>query len=218
MLFLFIIFGFKGVTYKQGEGEFHCPHCGTKRPYKHKRVRRFFSIYFIPLIPMNLMGEFAECGVCARTYDLKVLDYDPHKATREIQSEFQKAIRRTMILMMVADGEIDEGEIKSIKRIYGTLSEDGTELNEDEIRAEAESAQKDRPDLMDYMRNIAPFLNEAGKDKVIRCAYMVAMADGEFAKEEKLLIDEIAEYLEISPIHLKGLYMEMKAMYGAGVE
>ena len=52
MVFL-IIFGTRGVTYSVATGEFHCPSCAIKRGYDHKRVRRFFTLYFIPLIPLD---------------------------------------------------------------------------------------------------------------------------------------------------------------------
>jgi len=68
-----IIFGSRSVTGSKGTGSFDCPRCGTNRPYDHKRVRRFFTLYFIPLIPLSTLGEYIECGGCGGTYKPEVL-------------------------------------------------------------------------------------------------------------------------------------------------
>ena len=61
---LFIIFGTTGITMTKDQGQFFCPQCGDGNDFKHKRVRRFFTLYFIPLIPLDLMGEYIECSTC----------------------------------------------------------------------------------------------------------------------------------------------------------
>jgi len=80
MLFL-IIFGSRSVTGSMGTGSFDCPRCGADRPYDHKRVRRFFTLYFIPLIPMETLGEYIECGGCGGTYKPEVLQRALPRAT-----------------------------------------------------------------------------------------------------------------------------------------
>jgi hypothetical protein len=68
-----IIFGTKGVTSSTGGGTFDCPGCGPGKPYEHKKVRRFFTLYYIPLIPLETKGEFIECGSCRQTWKPEVL-------------------------------------------------------------------------------------------------------------------------------------------------
>lgn len=61
-----IIWGSK-MRYKTlGEGEFYCPRCAATRRYLHKSARRFFTLYFIPLIPMKDMGELSSARPAAR--------------------------------------------------------------------------------------------------------------------------------------------------------
>lgn len=68
-----IIFGSRSVTGSKGTGSFDCPRCGTRRSYDHKRVRRFFTLYFIPLIPLRTIAEYIECDGCKGTYKPEVL-------------------------------------------------------------------------------------------------------------------------------------------------
>ena len=48
-----IIFGTRGVKSTLSQGQFDCPQCGSNRAYKHKKVTRFFTLYFIPVIPLG---------------------------------------------------------------------------------------------------------------------------------------------------------------------
>lgn len=54
-------------------GEFYCPNCQQKRPYEWKRGKRYFALYFIPLIPMGDLGEFVECKSCYQLFPTDVL-------------------------------------------------------------------------------------------------------------------------------------------------
>ena len=54
-----IIWGSKGKQKELAQGKFFCPKCNTIRPYKHKRVSRHFTLYFIPLFETQNLGEFA---------------------------------------------------------------------------------------------------------------------------------------------------------------
>ncbi len=72
---MFILFGTKGVTSTADEGDFYCPSCEEKRGYKLKRVRRFFSLFFIPIIPLDKLGEYVECTNCGSTYNTPVLEH-----------------------------------------------------------------------------------------------------------------------------------------------
>jgi uncharacterized Zn-finger protein len=68
-----IIFGWRNRRITKGKGEFFCPYCKTTRPYKHQIIRRFFTLYFIPLIPLNTLGEAVECEGCGKLYNMEVL-------------------------------------------------------------------------------------------------------------------------------------------------
>src|SRR5687768_3845712 len=107
---LFIIFGTRGVTTTTSRGSFYCPSCAAASPYKHVTVRRFFTLYFIPLIPLDLVGEYIECEQCRNTFNESVLSYDPEKEQRAFRAGFEVALSRVLIYMMLADGDIEDAE------------------------------------------------------------------------------------------------------------
>lgn len=73
-----IIFGTRAKYKTVGEGDFFCPHCQKERHYERKQVKNYFSLYFIPLIPIGGEdGEFIECQRCKRTYSPEVLEFKP---------------------------------------------------------------------------------------------------------------------------------------------
>jgi tellurite resistance protein len=198
-----IIFGTRGVTYSAGSGDFHCPECRSKLPYKHKRVRRFFTLYFIPVIPLDLHGEYIECQSCRGTYRLDVRDLDPEAETAQFEAEFHRTVKRVMVQMMLADGEVDEEEVQTIREIYGELT--NSELSDADVRSEISLVEREQQDVATSMAQFAGYLNDSGKEIVIRAAFLVAAADGEFHDDEKALLAEIGQALGMSDAHLKGV-------------
>ncbi len=200
MLGFIIIWGSRGITTTVTRGRFFCPSCGSEGGYAHMRVRNFFTLYFIPLIPMNVAGEYIECQRCRGTFDKKVLRYDPAEQ-EEFEAEFQKAMKRVMVLMMMADGVIDEDEVTTIQDLYEKIS--GKRLSKKGVQKEIERAEKRGTDVEAALGEVAPGLNAKGKEMVIRAALAVAAADGIFQDEEKELLMEIAEVLQVRPRKLK---------------
>ncbi|MEZ4316437.1 MAG: TerB family tellurite resistance protein [Myxococcota bacterium] len=188
----FIIWGTRGVTSTAESGQFHCPRCG-QTPYDLKRVRRFFTLYWIPLIPLDTLGEYVECGGCANTFDKAVLDYDPEADHKKFLSKLDKASRRLMALMVLADGDIDDEEIAAMVKVSEMLP--GGNLTDAEARAEVDAAAKGSRDIVEHVIDVRDFLNDAGKGLLLRVALAIAMADGEFADEEKVLLLQIGEAL-----------------------
>ena len=63
-----IIFGTRVRQKTIGQGEFFCPHCQSMCGYEHKSARQFFTLYFIPVIPIKQLGEFITCENCGGTF------------------------------------------------------------------------------------------------------------------------------------------------------
>lgn len=206
MIYL-IIFGTRGVTYSAAQGQFHCPECGVQRPYQHKRVRRFFTLYFIPLIPLDLLGEYIECGSCEGTYKESVLSYNPAEAGAREEARFRDAIRRTMVLMMLADGAVEEAEVQTIRDIFGKIA--GRDIDRSEIDQEIQEARSDRRSVEEYLGGVVGMLNEKGKELVVKAAFFVAAADGKFDDSEKQLLGRIAKSLQMTSAHFQGIVQEL---------
>ncbi|MDF1698341.1 MAG: TerB family tellurite resistance protein [Saprospiraceae bacterium] len=202
-----IIFGTRGIKSTIKEGQFLCPQCANNQRYKHKKVTKFFTLYFIPLIPLGSAGEFVECQRCKGTFISRVLDFDPAKSKDQFQSQYEKAMRHSMILMMLADGHIDDEELNIVEKIinkfgHNDISRSDLDQLIEEVEANNEPVQK-------YLSKIAPSLNEHGKEIIIKCGLAVASADGHIDDSEMVLIFEMAKAMEMSSSHVKGITQDI---------
>tara|TARA_R110002096_G_scaffold169222_1_gene340751 strand:+ start:17552 stop:18214 length:663 start_codon:yes stop_codon:yes gene_type:complete len=203
-----IIFGTRGITTTPQRGEFHCPQCGDTRAYNWKRVRRFFTLYFIPVIPLDQLGEYIECPSCQGTFDTRVLEYDPSHEAIQIQALFHASIKQVMIGMLLADGVIDDSEVAMVLQIYNELT--GSELPELELREEITQIQAQQIDCLELAKHLAPTLNDNGKEITMKAAYRIAAADGTVDPSEISLLMKIGQALQLSATHVKGIMSEFQ--------
>ena len=59
-----IIYGSRTIYSTSGHGGFHCPRCQMQRQFAHKAGRTWFTLYFIPLIPLWRAGAYIQCTSC----------------------------------------------------------------------------------------------------------------------------------------------------------
>lgn len=200
-----IIFGTRGVNSTIKDGEFLCPQCATTKPYKHKKVTRFFTLYFIPLIPMGQVGEFVECQTCKGTFVPRVLDYKPD-GQNDFQAEYEKAMRHTLVLIMLADGVIDDSEMLTVLLLINKFGHNDMTL--EQLEEYVKEVEREKEPIDTYLKRVTPSLNEHGKEIIIKSALSVAAADGHIDKSETDLIHEMANTMEMPSSHVKGIFAE----------
>ena len=203
-----IIFGTTGLTFTKEQGQFYCPTCGDGSDFRHKNVRCFFTLYFIPLIPLHSLGEYVECQRCQGTYKTDILSYDPAEDGRTAQAMFMVATKQVMIAMLLADGVIDDDEVKELQTTFEELA--GVEVTEQDLREEIAQIQQSGSNALQLVEEFGPSLNDKGKEILITAAYQIAVADGHFDDSERQLMQDIAEKLQISKAHLRGLLAELE--------
>ncbi len=73
-----ILFGTRPRETDLGKGEFYCPACSVaredKRVYKRKQVRNYFTLYFVPIIPLGDADEYVICQHCGVAHPPDVLE------------------------------------------------------------------------------------------------------------------------------------------------
>ena len=50
-----------GYIYEGDAPPAYCPQCKARRDYELRQARNWFSVYFIPVIPLNQIGELVTC-------------------------------------------------------------------------------------------------------------------------------------------------------------
>jgi len=128
------------------------------------------------------------------------------KTQAEVAEEYLSAMKLAMLKVLLADGVVRDEELSVARDVYCRMS--GLEITEEEIRGEAFEAQSDNQDLYLALNELTPYLDDESKGMVIRAAFFVAAADGDFQEEEQALISEIARSIDMSESHLRGVLEE----------
>jgi hypothetical protein len=98
---LLVIFGLRVFYRAVGQGTFHCQRCGGDREYRHRAGRRWFTLVFIPVIPLNHVGDHVQCTICSTRYRMDVLSLP---TTAQMKEALPAGMRAAVIAMMRAGG------------------------------------------------------------------------------------------------------------------
>lgn len=201
-----IIFGTRGVKSTIQSGDFNCPQCARSMPYRHRKVKKFFTLYFIPLIPLGSAGEYVECNGCKGTFIPRVLSNAP-AVDDEFMANYERALRHTMVLIMLADGVIEDKEKDTVLALLNKFG--STEISMLQLENYIKKVQSDNLEIHTYLKKICDSLNEHGKETILKCAFFVAAADGNVDDSELKLIQQMGDAMEMAPAHYKGVLNEL---------
>jgi zinc-ribbon family len=92
-----IIFGLTIIFRTIGQGVFHCPQCGGDRQYRLRSGRRFFTVFFLPLIPLAKVGEHVQCTTCKSRFATQVLNLP---TTAQMSAALPAGMRSAAVAML----------------------------------------------------------------------------------------------------------------------
>ena len=94
---MLILFGWRVFYHSIGQGTFHCRHCGGDRQYRLRAGRRWFTLFFIPVIPLGKVGEHVQCQTCRTRY---VPDVLRQPTTAQMQAALPPGMRAAAAAML----------------------------------------------------------------------------------------------------------------------
>jgi hypothetical protein len=174
---LLIIFGLRVFYRTIAQGTFHCRRCGGDREYRHQAGRRWFTLFFIPVIPLNSVGEHVRCTTCRTRYVTDVLN---QPTTAQMQAALPAGMRAAVAAMLRSgDPSNPASRQRAIEVVIGSGVRDY-----DEAMLNA--------DLMQPFEVIRPALNQVGAQLTIQArewyladVIRIAMADGPLTESER---------------------------------
>ncbi len=202
-----IIWGWRVRKKTIGTGVFFCPGEGGDRKYEHKQARRWFTIFFIPLIPLKELGDFIECTSCENTYYPDVLK---GKTASEIEDISTIAIRHVAVSMALADGTVDPRERDAAVTVVQRFASHPYDL--DDLDSDLSSLQVSA--LSDNLEELSAVLNEHGKENVLTAAVFLAGADGHVDRSEIEVARQIGKALTMSSAHIEGAIQQELSRLG----
>lgn len=192
-----IIWGWRALKKKIGSGLFYCPREGGDRNYEHKKARRWFTLFFIPIIPLNELGDYVECTSCKNTYYPDVLK---GKTAAQIEDVSTLAIRHVAVAMLLADGVVDAREREAAVTVVGRFASHPY----DDAALESDLQSLKVSNLVDHLEELGAILNEHGKENVLTAAVYLAGADGQVDRSELEVARQIGKAMTMSGAHIEG--------------
>ena len=202
-----IIWGWRVRKKTIGTGVFFCPGEGGDRNYEHRQARRWFTIFFIPLIPLKELGDFVECTSCENTYYPDVLK---GKTASEIEDISTIAIRHVAVSMALADGTVAPRERDAAVTVVQRFASHPYGL--DDLDSDLSSLQVSA--LSDNLEELSAVLNEHGKENVLTAAVFLAGADGHVDRSEIEVARQIGKALTMSSAHIEGTIQQELSRLG----
>jgi hypothetical protein len=181
-------------------GEFTCPECRDARPYDRVEVRRTIRITARWSVPVGRLGEYVECADCSLTWRPEVLAYDAGDSTATIMAEYQRVVKRLLALMVVTDGVIAEPEIATVQEVFEAVS--GRSLGRAEVLQEVQEVVRTPATAARYLASVTGYLNEYGKEQVLRAAAMVSRSDGTVHARERELVVRLGGVMRTEPVRI----------------
>ena len=194
---MLIIFGFRTFFRTLGQGVFHCRRCGGDREYRHRAGRRFFTVFFIPLIPLASKGEHVQCTTCHTPYAMDVLQLP---TAAQMQAALPTGMRAAASAMLQA-GQPGHpaARQRAVAAIQGAGARDYQDMYLDAEIAQPPQARRDA--LGQVARQLTPDAREWFLAETVR----IGMADGPLTAAEREAADVIAAELGMTQAQAIGV-------------
>jgi hypothetical protein len=201
---MFIVFGTKVMFKTVGTGMFHCPACAADRGYRLRQARRWFSLFWIPVIPMKAIGTIVECEGCGRKFNENVLSAPTVSETAEGIGFAQRALAAHMV-------DVSDNTTVSRETAIAVMRENGLALY-DASQLDIDRETSDWERVRSWAEHLRGTLSAAGAETMLMGAARVAAADGIFTDAERQVLSDLGGAFGLTPVHIDGILAKAAAM------
>jgi len=170
-----------------------CPNCSNGN-LVHKKYKRWFMLFFVPIIPLEEIDRFYECDNCSSAYNENIkqlLESDNselQKSQKESKKTYARALVAVMTHMAVVDGDYAEQEEEEIRLTISEFAEMQEELLE--LHAQVKKYKNQGNFVFQLLQKARKELSSEVLMKILAQAGRVLLADGNIEKEEEDLLKE----------------------------
>lgn len=194
---MLLIFGLSVFFRTVAQGDFHCPNCGGDRHFRRRVARRWFTLFFIPVIPLNRVGEVVECTTCRTRYNLDVLRMP---TAQQMAAALPTAMRAAVAAVLVAgDPASSAGRARAVEAVrgYGFAAYDDAALAAD-LAGPQDGAGE-------VIAQAGAQLTTEAREWFLAQVVRVALADGAIEHGERQALHMVAGRLGMTPAHAVGV-------------
>jgi tellurite resistance protein len=190
-----LIFGLSVFFRTVGQGDFHCPNCGGDRHYRRRVARRWFTLFFIPVIPLNRVGEVIECDTCRSRFTLDVLRMP---TAQQMADALPMAMRAAAAAVLTAGDPSDSAaRARAVEAVRG--------YGLDDFDDAALSADLAAPVDPETVAQAGAQLTTEAREWFLAQVVRIALVDGAISAGERQALHTIAGHLGMTPAHTVGV-------------
>ncbi len=194
---MLLIWGLRVFYRTIGQGVFHCKRCGGDRQYRLRSGRRFFTLFFIPIIPLNKVGEHVQCLTCKTRYHTNALALP---TAEQMQAALPAGMRAAASAMLRSG---DQGSLQARRKAIEAITGAGAQgYNEAALDS----------DLAQSPEYVAPALNQVGeqlaaqaKEWFLAEVVRIGMSDGPLSDAERQAAQAVAADLGMTQAQAYGV-------------
>jgi hypothetical protein len=194
---MFLVFGLSVFFRTVGEGVFHCQNCGGDRGYRRRTGRRWFTLFFLPVIPLGRIGAIVECRTCRTRYQTTALRLP---TAEQMAAALPAGMRAAAALVLLAGAESDEAaRRRAVEAVqgYGESYYDDDALDGDLGMPPAFLAEE--------VATAGVQLAVEAKEWFLAQAVRIGLADGPLSDAERQTLHEVAAQLGMTQAHALGV-------------
>ncbi|WP_158566912.1 zinc-ribbon domain-containing protein [Actinomadura craniellae] len=194
---MLLIFGLSVFFRTIDEGTFHCHRCGGDRAYRRRAGRRWFTLFFLPVIPLGRVGEVIECRTCRARFQASVLRLP---TAHEMAAALPAGMRAAVGLVLRAGDPTDPAtRRRAVEAVRGY-----GEHNYDDSAVEADLRLREEF-LDEEVTRAGGQLTVEAREWFLAQVVRVALADGGLSDAERQALHRVAGDLGLSPAHALGV-------------
>jgi zinc-ribbon family len=184
---MLIIWGLRIVYRTIAQGVFYCRKCGGDRNYRRRAGRRFVTLFFIPVVPLNRTGTHVQCLTCKTRYVNDVLQLP----TAARMQAVLPAGTRALVSVMLRAGDQDCAAARR-RAIEMTAAAGAQGYGDAELEADlAQPPSAARAPITALGAQLKPEAREWYLAELVR----IAMADGPLTSAERTAAEAVAAEL-----------------------
>jgi hypothetical protein len=194
---MLLIWGFRTIFRTIAEGDFFCPTCGGDRTFQRREARRWFTLFFIPLIPMQKRGEVIRCTTCGTNFNESVLS----RPTSAVFGARLQDAARGVVVQVLRSGLITSADARAVA-IAQVLRAGVQGYDDAALTADLDTVPSD---LSTLLGSVSEQLAEQGRESLLTAAVTVALAEGPLPAARQQVVETIGRQLGMTAAHVAGV-------------
>lgn len=192
---MLLIFGLTVRGRPMEAGRFHCPNEGGDRTYTLREMRRYFTVFFLPLVPVKSLGHVVECDSCHAQYGEITLRMPTSKT---IEQRIEVGARSLLGAIAASDSHLEDAAVRELEVFLGSPTHCASDLASlGRIQTEGQRTEA--------LAEAGALLDPVGRESLLMAAARASVVDGRIGDRQRSLITAAGTALGMTAAHIEGV-------------